>query len=108
MDVDAHSAALFTTLEADAKGVSSYAQSTALADLARLHSCAGSLVSAWLTARFGAAKLTAAEFGISTGEDVFAGQEGNAACECGRSTTAGGTHSGAPWNNEGARGHAIT
>ena len=38
-------------LEADAKGACSQARSAALADLARLRSCAGSLASAWLTAR---------------------------------------------------------
>ena len=61
-DADARTAALFATLEADAKGASSQARSADLADLARLRSCAGSLASAWLTAWPGPAELTAVEF----------------------------------------------
>ena len=60
------------------------ARSAALADLARLRSCAGSLASAWLTAWPGPAELTAVEFCISArlrlGEDLFAGQDGDDAC----------------------------
>ena len=55
-DADARTAALFATLEADAKGASSQVRSAALADFARLRSCSGSLVSAWLTARPGPAE----------------------------------------------------
>ena len=87
VDADARTAALFATLEADAKGASSQVRSAALADLARLRSCAGSLASAWLTARPGPAELTAVEFCISArlrlGEDFFAGQDGDDACVCG-------------------------
>ena len=76
-DADARTAALFATLAADAKGTSSQARSAALADLARLRSCAGSLASAWLTEQPSPAELTAAEFCISArlrlGEDLFAG-----------------------------------
>ena len=96
-DADARTAALFATLEADAKGTSSQVRSAALADRARLRSCAGSLALAWLTARPGPADLTAVEFCISArlrlGEDLFAGQDGDDACVCGRSMAASGTHS---------------
>ena len=96
-DADARTAALFATLKTDAKVASSQVWSEALADLARLRSCAGSLASAWLTARPGPAELTAVEFCISArlrlGEDLFAGQDGDDACVCGRSMAAGGTHS---------------
>ena len=72
-DADARTAALFAPLEADAKGASSQVRSAALADLARLRSCAGSLASAWLTARPGPAELTAVVICISArlrlGED---------------------------------------
>ena len=64
-DADARTAALFATLEADTKGASSQVRSAALADPARLRSCAELLVSAWLTARPGPAELTAVEFCIS-------------------------------------------
>ena len=56
-DADARTAALFATLEADEKKASSQVRSAALADLARLRSCAGSLSSAWLTARPGPADV---------------------------------------------------
>ena len=96
-DADAHVAVLFATLEADAKGPSSQVHSAARADLARLRSCAGSLASAWLTARPGPAELTAVESCISArlllGDDLFAGQDGDDACVLGRSMAAGGTHS---------------
>ena len=65
-DADTHAAALCATLEADLKGSSSQARSTALEDIARLHRCAGSLASAWLTERPGPAELTAVEFCTST------------------------------------------
>ena len=64
-DAEGRAAALFATLEADAKGASSQARSAALAGLARLRSGAGSLASAWLTAQPGPAELTAVEFCIS-------------------------------------------
>ena len=66
-DADARAAALFATLEADAKGATSQARSAAVADLTRLHSCAGSLVSACLTAQPGPAELTAVQLCISWG-----------------------------------------
>ena len=104
-DADARAATLFATLKADPKGASSQARSAALADLARLRSCAGSLASACLTTRPGPVELTAVEFCISAhlrlGEDLFAGQDGDDACVCGRSMAAGGTHSlicGALWH----------
>ena len=104
-DADARTATLFATLAVDAKGASPQARPAALADLARLRSCAGSLASAWLTARPGPTEVTAVEFCISArlrlGEDLFAGQDGDDACVCGRSMAAGGTHSlicGALWH----------
>ena len=51
-DADGRTVALSATLEPDAKEASSQARSTALADLARSRCCAGSLASAWLTARW--------------------------------------------------------
>ena len=114
-DADARTAALFATLEADAKGASSQVRSAALAGLARLRSCARSLASAWLTARLGPAKLMAVEFCISArvrlGEDLFAGQDGDDSCVCGRSMAAGVTHSlicGALWHTVVARHNALT
>ena len=114
-DADTRTAALFATLEADAKGASSQVRSAALADLTRLHSCAGSLASAWLTARPGQVELTAVEFCISArlrlGEDLFAGQDGDDACVCGRCMAASGTHSlicGALWHTVVARHNALT
>ena len=114
-DADARVAALVVTLEADVKGASSQARSAALADLARLRICAGSLASAWFTARPGPAELTAAEFCISArlrlGEDLFAGQDGDNECVCGRSMAAGSTHSlicGALWHTVVARHNALT
>ena len=116
MHADACTAALFAMLEADAKGASSQARSAALVDLARLRSCAGSLESAWLTARPGPAELTAVEFCISArlrlGEDleICAGQDGDHACVCGRSMAAGSTHSltcGALWHTVVARHNAL-
>ena len=77
--------------------------------------CAGSLASAWLTGRPGTAELTAAAFCISArlrlGEDVFVGQDRGDACVCGRSMTAGDTHSlicGALWHTVVARHNALT
>ena len=114
-DADVRVAALFATLEADAKRASSQARSAALADLARLRSCAGSLASAWLIARPGPAELTAVEFCISArlrlGEDLFAGQDGDDACVCGRSMAARGTHSlicGALWHTVLACHNVLT
>ena len=114
-DADTRAAALFTTLEADAKGASSQARSAALADLARLRSCAGSLASAWLTARPGPAELTAVEFCSSArlclGEDLIAGQDGDDACVCGSAMAGGRTHSlicGALWHTVVARHNAFT
>ena len=96
-DADARAAALFVSLEADAKKASTHALSAALADLARLHSCAGSLASARLTARPGPAEHTALEFCVSArlrlGENLFAGQDGDDACVFDRFVAAGGTHS---------------
>ena len=112
---DARTAALFATLDADAKGASAQVRSAALADLARLRTCAESLASAWLTARPGPADLTAVEFCISArprlGVDLFAGQDGDDACVCGRSMAASGTHSlicGALWHTVVARHNALT
>jgi len=96
-DVDARAAALFAAFEPEAKGSSSQIRSAALADLARLRSCAVSLASAWLLARPGLAEVTAVEFCISArlrlGEDLVAGLDGDLACVCGRSMAATGTHS---------------
>ena len=114
-DTDARGAVLFATLEVEAKGASSQARSAAIADLARLRSCAGSLASAWLTARLGPAEVRAVEFCISArlrlGEDLFAGQDGDEACVCGSSMAGGGTHSlicGALWHTVVARHNALT
>ena len=96
-------------------GLFTSAQSAALPDLARLRSFAGSLASAWLTARPGPAELTAVESCIRArlrlGEDLFAGQDGHDACVCGQSMAAGGTHSlicGALWHTVVARHNALT
>ena len=112
-DADARAAALFATLEADAKGASLQARSAAR--LPHLCNCTGLLASAWLTARPGPAGLTAVEFCISTrlrlGEDLFACQDGDVACVCGRSMEAGGTHSltcVALWHTVVARHNALT
>ena len=45
-DADAHAAAVFATLEADAAGQATQLQAAALSDMARLRSCAGALTSA--------------------------------------------------------------
>ena len=126
-DSDARVADLFATLEADANEGSSQVRSAALADLARLRSCAGSLASAWLTARLtaqltarltarpGPAELTAVEFCFSAhlrlGEDLFAGQDGDDASVCGKSMAARGTHSRicyVLWHTVVARHNAMT
>ena len=114
-DANARTAALFATLEADAKKASSQERSAALADLARMRSCAGSLASAWLTAQPGAAEVTAVEFCISAHlrlrEDLCAGQDADDACVCGRSMAAGGTHSlmcSALWHTVLDRHNALT
>ena len=104
-DAGAGAATLFARLEADAKRARSQARPTALADLARLRSCAGSLASAWLTALPGPAELTPVEVCISArirlGEDLFGGQDGDA----------GGINSpvcGALWHAVVARHNALT
>ena len=80
--------------------------SAALADLARLRTCAGPLASAWLPARPGPAKLATVEGGVSArlrlGEDLLAGQNGDTGRVCGGSMTAGSTQCltcGALWHN---------
>ena len=114
-DAGTRAAALYATLEADAKGASSPARSADLADLelARLRSCAGSLASACLTARPDSAELTSVEFCISSrpclGKDLCRSKDD--ACVCGRSIAVGGTHSlifGVLWLTEVARHNALT
>ena len=112
---DARAAVLLATLEADAKGGSSQVLCTALADLARFCSCAGSLASAYLTARPGPAELTDVHPSIRARlrlrEYLFSGQDVDAGCICGRSTTASGSHSlicGALWHTDMAPHTAMT
>ena len=103
-DADARVAALIATLESDARGPAARPKNQALADLSRLRSCSGALASAWLTAQPGFTELTAIDFCVNArlrlGEILLAGQDGDAACVCGRVMPAGGTHSlicGALW-----------
>ena len=78
-DADAHAAAVFTTLEADAAGQTSQLRAAALSDMAHVRNCAGALASARLTARPGLTELTAVEFRTNAlfrlGEDLSRGQD---------------------------------
>ena len=74
-DADARATAVFATIEAHAARQASQLRAAALKDMGRLRSCAGALVSTWLTARPGLAELTAVEFLTNAllrlGEDLF-------------------------------------
>ena len=113
-DADAPVAALFATLEADARGPAARPKDQALADLSRLRSISGALASAWLTARPGFTELTAIEVCVNArlrlGEILLAGQDGDAACVCGRLIPSGATHSlicGALWRTVVARHNGM-
>ena len=111
---DARVAALFATLEANARGPAARPKDQALADLSCLRNCSGALASAWLTARPGFTELTAIDSFVNArlrlGEILLAGQDGDGACVRGRLMPAGGTQSpicGALWRTVVARHNGM-